>query len=538
MGEYKIYYIGKNNITWNKSNDIGYIFENLGYDPSENFLESINSLLDQVSTNPLIKYLLCCEDLTLSQCKKISEMVLAKTNKGKIFMNMTIYNKTKNAHISLPNANGFRKIVNIFPFDHAIQVCDQTVFEGITFINKTITVSFDPSKPSEKCFTVWYEKKSKQFGGSGNIDTIDKQILFNFRMMETNESTNLENTWWFKYYFSIPPCAYGRLSQSTGTCWLNACLNILFLSEPIANLLIGKYYKLPLELKTQIEQIERPKDILETSSSLQIILWSLVNIFLVRSKKATTLDSDFILVVGAKIKSICEHGNENYYIENNLGIDYGVGFITYKAFLFLLDFYLESNVDFFNLFTFYGLVFNQTRKKDELYDNYNYLKTKLNDSNFDEFYQIEKQINAYEDAESKTINILRQMEHTDKQIIIKWDEIIFPDTKISLSDPPKLFVFPTLPTTKIHQIIYVGETEYKLVAGGINFNVKESNTSHIVSGLMCGSKYYIYDSNDLISYTNWNQGIFNDYIEQLNDFYKVNGYSYDFQNVFVIYMRV
>ena len=86
----------------------------------------------------------------------------------------------------------------------------------------------------------------------------------------------------------------------------------------------------------------------------------------------------------------------------------------------------------------------------------------------------------------------------------------------SSSEPPKLLIIPTLHTTKIHQVIYVGETEYKLIAAGILFDMKEFDSKHIVAGLLCGTKYYVYDSNNIISYSNWNQSIYNDYINYIN----------------------
>ena len=144
----------------------------------------------------------------------------------------------------------------------------------------------------------------------------------------------------------------------------------------------------------------------------------------------------------------------------------------------------------------------------------------------------------YDDLDYKSYLIVKEMDQLNKQIILNWDELVLPNTKISPSNPPKILIIPTITTTKIHQIIYVGETEYKLIAAGINFYIKEHEVSHIISGLFCRSKYYIYDSNNIISYSNWNQEVYNDYIDQLNEIYQVNGYSYEYQNNFIIYIQV
>lgn len=538
MEDYKIYYIGKNKINWEKSNTIGYTFETLTYEPIENLIESLKPIFDQASSNPKTNYLIYLEELTVQHCIELSKLISYLSESGKIFMNITIYNKTINAHLSIIRVNGFKKIVNIFPFDRAIKVCDQNVFESVIFINKTITVQFDPTK-LENCFTIWYENKTKQSGGV-NVFSPDVIKLYDFRMMDTNDSTELESTWWFKYYFSIPPCAYGRLAQSSGTCWLNVCLNILFLSEPIADLIVLNYHRLSKELKEQIVQIKKPGDIFTTNYPLAISLWSLVNIFLINKSKATTLDNNFILVLGAKIKSACEFGNENYYIENNLGIEYGNAYYTYKAFIYLCEFYLNLQIDFFPLFSYTGIQYSIIKKLDNLYDRYDSLKPNLNDSNLDEFNQIEKEIDMYSNANLKSFKIVENIGTSDRQVVLPWDDILFGLPKVSSSDPPKLFIipdFPDLRNKQIQQVIYLGDTEYKLIAGGIQFIVKELNISHIVSGLICGSKYYIYDSNNIISYNNWNQGTYNDYIEQLNTFYKVNAYSYDYSNTFSVYIK-
>ena len=70
-----------------------------------------------------------------------------------------------------------------------------------------------------------------------------------------NFARNLEDTWWYKYYFNIPVCAYGRLSQSSGTCWCNAVINIILLTPVIYELFLEKFNKLNLEQQNRIKKI-------------------------------------------------------------------------------------------------------------------------------------------------------------------------------------------------------------------------------------------------------------------------------------------
>lgn len=57
-------------------------------------------------------------------------------------------------------------------------------------------------------------------------------------------STDLIDQWWFKWYFSVPPCLSSRLTQSTGTCWMNSIINSLFFVPEIITLLTTKYNSL------------------------------------------------------------------------------------------------------------------------------------------------------------------------------------------------------------------------------------------------------------------------------------------------------
>jgi hypothetical protein len=267
-------------------------------------------------------------------------------------------------------------------------------------------------------------------------------------------------------------------------------------------------------------------------------MWSMVNMFLIKLDKAITLDYNFIGVVAAKVKGLWEYNNENYFIENNLGIQYGDSLVPYYGLVVICSIYFEENIDYYKLFNKQALLFDENQKINNIYKEYDNLKSNVTDETLEKLNDLEKLIDKIDGMHEKTKSIVTQMDKTNTQISLNWNEITFSDTKLSPGDPPKLLVIPTINTRQIHQVIYIGDTEYKLIAGGIYFHVIEENTSHIVSGLICRDKYYIYDSNNILSYSNWNQGIYNDYIDQLNDFYGVNGYKFEYTNQFVVYIKV
>ena len=137
--------------------------------------------------------------------------------------------------------------------------------------------------------------------------------------METNSldsgtQISCDQTWWFKYYFSIPPCSYGRLSQSTGTCWCNVILNICLLTPAISTLLLQKFKECKPDYKKYIQDKYKDfNDICDCDDKLLNIIYGLINIILINKKKATSLDCNFVSEIAARIKGIGVHNDEFYY---------------------------------------------------------------------------------------------------------------------------------------------------------------------------------------------------------------------------------
>lgn len=539
MPDYSIYYIGNNNnIKSEKDSMIDYNFE---YVKRLEMFEFLNKLLSNnlIENTQILIYL---EDLSRYECEHISEILKKYSDEGKLYLNITIFNKTNNAFMSIQKVDGFKKIVNIFPFNIAIYVCDEGVYQSVKLINKTITVKYNSSRSEKKCFIIFYEKKDEtQKGGH-----VKKDKIYNFRLMETNNSNILEETWWYKYYFSIPECAYGRLSQSSGTCWLNTILNNLFLSEPIAEILKKRYMNLSKNKRNEIEKIKSFNEFLVRNYSLEKMLWSLVNLILIQKKKATTLSGNFMAVLASKIKSLDLYNKEDYYLDNNLTTSFGDGHITAIGLNTVCNFYLKEDVDYYYLFNLYYLSYEMNMKMSDIYDKHKYLKNNLDDSNQQEYFELDEIVNKIINLHDKTNEIVKKMNETDDIITINWKDITFPNSKISENNPPKMIMIPTeykdstgfYLSKKIHQIIYIGDTEYKLITSGINFvaETSENTLSHIVAGLICKSRYYIYDSNNLISYSDWNQSVYNDYIEKLGELYKVNSYRIEYKFCYAIYI--
>jgi hypothetical protein len=529
MEEYKIYYFGKLKI--NRNNSV----EQIPWS-----LEEFEKCMVNLDSNiPTLIYL---EDLDELNCARIARLFLRLKAEGKIYTNVTIYNKTTNAHKTIFQLPIFKKVLNIFPFDKMITICDNSIDQALRYINKSISVIFDPSKPPDKCFSFVQTKPQK--GGTSEKKS-DFEQIFIFRIMETNDATDLEQTWWYKYYFSIPPCAYGRLSQSSETCWLNTVLNIIFLTEPIREMLISKYKTLDKELIEQVEQISEFSHIAAKDFPLKVILWSIVRLLLVQKKKALTLDGNFILIVAAKVKSLHLHGNENYWLENNFGADFGNEYNDRNAISIVLSQLLEKMEDYFILFNSSTLDYNVLKQFDQLIDKYETLKNTFDETSKEYFIELENKRDDLFNLRENTYSIIRKIIDSDKLITLKWSDLRLKFDYLNLfknlnpSNPPKILIVPTFDVLikNIPEIIYIEDTEYKLNAMSIRFYSDETQFFHLVSGLVCGSKYYIYDSNNILTYDSWNKNVYNNYIDALNDFYNVNGFAYEYRQSFLLYIR-
>jgi len=130
-------------------------------------------------------------------------------------------------------------------------------------------------------------------------------------------------------------------------------------------------------------------------------------------------------------------------------------------------------------------------------------------------------------------DLINKMPDLDSLLSIKWSDIIYNLEDFSQKNPPNIIIISQyLDSMNIKDIIYINDTEYKLQATSIIFNIESLNISHCISGLYCNEKYYIYDSNNIISYCKWNKGNLNEYIDLL---------PYDktskFQIEFAIYIK-
>jgi hypothetical protein len=508
----KIYYINSNSNKFDYISTDEYEFNDYKFN-TNNFNEKINEILEEKSN-----VLIYIEDIDEAYLQNIIKIL--DKHKNFELTNVTIFNKITDADLAIPlffsktNKLTFKKILNIFPFEIAIKVCSETTFNLVKIVNKSIDVIRNDNEPKDKCYAIWYQK------GGAALESNQKRYIF--RLMETNKVDDLEQTWWFKYYFSIPPCAYGRLSQSSGTCWCNVVLNICLLTPAISKLFIQKFNSLDSEKKKYIqEKYKECNDINNCNDTLLNIIYGIINIFLINKKKATTLDGNFISEIAARIKGIYLENDEFYYQKLDEKLQYGDYFYTIHSFYILISLILKKNIDY---------VFIETYGITELTTKYDQLKNIQNKTNSDiDIFNKIDDLFYFSYFLSKN-----KLQDPNENISMRWSDIVYNVDEIVNASPPLFIVLPIFGNIT-REIIYVNDIEYKLHSGIIDF--KTNIDHHTVSGLFCNDKYYIYDSNNIISYSKWYQNVYNEYIELINDYYKVNGYSYDFILEFCIYVK-
>jgi hypothetical protein len=167
-----------------------------------------------------------------------------------------------------------RKIVNVFPIDVSVTVRKCTRFneaslyrvidtiwspqmEDITFVAYNHSVCDDqqdmvvlttaPAHAVKKANDSRRQIDRNVNNGRFKSASPQESMPFFFQTKRTPQCIsewgvcNLESQWWYRWYHENPACAVPRLLQFTGTCWLNALLNTILLSAPIADRLRHRF---------------------------------------------------------------------------------------------------------------------------------------------------------------------------------------------------------------------------------------------------------------------------------------------------------
>lgn len=96
----------------------------------------------------------------------------------------------------------------------------------------------------------------------------------------------LDDQWWFtNFNVNAPACADGRTTQITGSCWWNATINVLLMTESIADMLVEKWHSLPEDYRQTIDNIGLDA-CPDKSMQLKEFMYILINQLLVLGNRA------------------------------------------------------------------------------------------------------------------------------------------------------------------------------------------------------------------------------------------------------------
>jgi hypothetical protein len=410
-------------------------------------------------------------------------------NKYTNLHNITIINFTNNNLKTLFYTQIFKKIINVFSQKGEYYINDKDFFLTAS-LNKNFQKEIDIEK--KELF------KFVSHGGSS------KEILV--RIMNTNNiSDNLTDQWWFKWYFNIPPCADIRLSQSTGTCWLNSAINSLFLIENIVNFIKNKYETLSLEDK---ENYKIPLKNFSINDDTKKLVYSMIYHLVINKTKAHPKDKNFISYLATQIKCIYNNKKSKKMCEN---INYGNGGDSYFAVKIIFSYILNKS-DYFCidisslLYDEYNKLIKKynkiSNKINKIYDEYNN-KKKSKDQNIE---KINSLYDEYNFLNKKSENLEKKINILDKSIEKKIKNFKIEDVsylKIKNEYIPNILVIRGNFISLNKEIVFQ-TVKYILASAVISLKIK--NIEHAVSGIICNNKAYIYDSNNILVKCDWYKG--------------------------------
>jgi hypothetical protein len=325
---------------------------------------------------------------------------------------------------------------------------------------------------------------------------------YNIRLISANLYKS--QIWWYKFYINTPYCYFSRFTELSGSRWLNSILNLLLLSD-LKFILIELFQNI-IESNTKINKINN-LNYLDPLYNLKDYLLIIINLILLKKKKIIIIKNYFLLKMACMIIIIDIRKHLKYYL-NILNRNYKM--------------YIQKFIDYYN---------------ELIKSNKNLLHININEDNKELIKDINKLYNSYTLNKCNTNKYFGNSYNSENglKVILKILGFSSNETQISFllnhkNDKHIIFTnnkFKILLRLKVNKDIEYEnkynyqDNMYKLVGSIININWFDNitlvNSYHKLIGLICEDDYYIYDSNNVITYDKWNYNIFNNYKE---NFYK------------------
>jgi len=384
-------------------------------------------------------------------------------------INMIIENKIKNIHNKFMNisiicyTNKRSKTINNFHYEEDGSfpvICDKQ-YQANNVFRKNINISTN---------TEIVNKNDKFI--MEMTHTADKKMPYGncYKILyKIYKKGKLTGNWWYDMYTNVPSCAFGRLAQSTGTCWANSSINILLLTTKIKKMFKLKWDNMD---SNNEDNIFKQKIIAKYSSfsdiipacksgdcavinagkvtrngnpvalnnvSLRELVCAIFYLSVIKNVKPSDETHNFMTLLAAMIKGSDEHHNEYHYISSILGFKYGDAHFPGLGIHVLLSIILPD----------------------------------------DQFYVYPEQI-----------------QNVDTLVKVLTDNM--PENTV-----PNLIFIKNCYLQFAPMTITINNHIYMLKAGTLGLVSPDNKDAHAITCLKCGSDYYMYDSNGIIVYVDW-----------------------------------
>lgn len=473
----------------------------------ENSNEFVKEIVKACSLRNVVIYI---DSVSSPESSKIVNFAFSKLSRNVVANNITVINYTNSSYNTVTAVKPLRKTINI-AFSNFVVYSD-------SFFGK----SLEGSKPFNQTFKVSeLAAASRRYSTNDSValnlantweGARNQKLTANFRFLRTpklSEMTGrIENLWWFKLYFAIPPCASVRLIQSTGTCWLNALLNCILLPPEFSNLIRHRFpemkNKYGIDRDDQLVPLNQFVQRLETnqSGSLELMTLSLIGNLISTGAKAKEDDGNFLGAYASIIKChiMAEDGSSSPKQKTTprkslilpkkcTNIEFGSGGHSDKAAKFILKFILKQGSDYF------AINFNS--------QDYGHAISQIMGKRY-------------------SVKILKDVIGSKLVEDIVINNGLFPKNNATISDNQSLTLsekfFPRILGIELHKkgswaipeiLMLGGRYEYRLISAVLTVKQKSTNpnrrifTYHAIAGFRCNDQYFVYDSNNHLAKADW-----------------------------------
>lgn len=304
----------------------------------------------------------------------------------------------------------------------------------------------------------------------------------------TEKKDALTDQAWFTWFLGRSPCASGRLSQMSGTCWFNSGLNIMLLTPVIAEYMKAYW-------NTELTQSEKTSSqasfdvCLHPSADLRKMLNIVVYNLLIKHRKAVLSDGDFMQRLAAATKLRKQYGQDEKTQAKKLSelpgnSGYGSSGFARDAIEIIM-----------------ATLFDHPSPKNSVYDVISFKNAPDAQRAFESshaekaLYKLPQTLQTLSGSLSSSKDIL---------LMIPADVYrLYPDGSKRL----EVGSFSTLPET-----ISVGSSRFSLQSAAA------SSPNHTIACFTCNRTRYVYDSNRyLVRVPGWPKGDLHEYRDRLRD---------------------